>query len=376
MFALCGKESSLCGNHSFLYPGSVAKLRSPRFNRIPNLPDINLTDRDREIIRLVYRYRFLRSGHITRLISGSEQQTIRRLYRLFHHGYLTRPRAQLAYYGEPGSRKLVYGIGNRGAKLLKDEGVNVAHLRWNEKNQDIGRMFLDHELAVSEIMVEFELACRRSGNLRCVSHKELSLSDPPFRWCGRVERNVTLGLVPDAMFAFENSANTEARTHYFLEADRGTMPIIRKNFARTSFYRKLVAYEATWVRGIHKRRWGIPRFRVLTVTTSEERVASMASACSKLKRGHGLFLFIDEASLKSASTLAFVSAHTCKIWEYAPPAARLNNVLPMSWQQRSGKNIFGVFVRSVARERLRGDGRRERMPPKINAAKMEGVRSF
>jgi hypothetical protein len=281
----------------------VAKLRSPRFKRIPNLSDIDLTDRDREIIRLFGQYRFLRSGHITALVSRSEQQTIRRLCVLFHHGYLTRPRAQLEYYRKPGSRKLIYGLGNRGAKLLKDEGVSVGHLRWNEKNQDIGRVYLDHALAVSDIMVEFELTCRSLGNVRCVTHLELSPATPPSRWRVRVDQNVTLGLVPDAIFALENLKKPELRTHFFFEADRGTMPVVRKNFAQTSFHRKLAAYEATWTRGIHKRCWGIPHFRVLTVTTSDERVASMVSACSKLERGRGLFLFIDEVSLKNASTI-------------------------------------------------------------------------
>jgi hypothetical protein len=75
------------------------------------------------------------------------------------------------------------------------------------------------------------------------------------------------------------------------------MPVTRQTLAQTSFRRKLLAYEATWTQKIHQRNLGINRFRVLTVTTSAERVKSLVAACSQLKRGHGLFLFADKAIL-------------------------------------------------------------------------------
>jgi hypothetical protein len=37
---------------------------------------------------------------------------------------------------------------------------------------------------------------------------------------------------------------------------------------------------------------------VLTVTTSAARVKSLLDACSRLQRGHGLFLFADESVLQ------------------------------------------------------------------------------
>ena len=71
------------------------------------------------------------------------------------------------------------------------------------------------------------------------------------------------------------------------------MPVIRKSLSRTSFYRKLRAYEATWSQTIHQTQFAFHRFRVLTVTTSAERVMSLVNVCSKLRRGQGLFLFAD-----------------------------------------------------------------------------------
>jgi hypothetical protein len=51
-------------------------------------PPIQLTDRDRNIIRQIYRHRLLRSSQIVALVGGSRQQVLRRLHLLFHHGYV------------------------------------------------------------------------------------------------------------------------------------------------------------------------------------------------------------------------------------------------------------------------------------------------
>ena len=70
-------------------------LRLSRFQRVAKVAPIHLTQRDREIFRLIHQQRFLRSRQIVALLGGSAQQLSRRLQRLFHHGYLERPLAQL-----------------------------------------------------------------------------------------------------------------------------------------------------------------------------------------------------------------------------------------------------------------------------------------
>jgi len=273
--------------------------RSPRFKRAPPAASMQLTKRDREIIRLIHRHRFLRSHQIAALIGSSPQPVLRRLQLLYHHGYVTRPRAQLEYYERGGSRPIVYGLGSKGGMLLKQElGITAS---WNEKG-DIGRMFLEHAILVSDVMVAIELACRKTG-VRLLYEDQLALETERdiSQWQVRVrEHGVTLGVVPDRVFALEYGDNGGhvQRVYFFLEADRGTMPVVRSGLAQTSFYRKLLAYEATWTQNIHERKLGIHRFRVLTVTTNAMRVKSLLDACSRLKRGHGLFLFADRTVLE------------------------------------------------------------------------------
>jgi DNA-binding Lrp family transcriptional regulator len=293
--------------------------RLPRFKRNNQIGPIQLTDRDREIIRLVHRHRFLRSSQITALINDSPQQLLRRLKLLYHHGYLERPRAQIEYYHRGGSRRIVYGLGNKGGTLLKQElGIAFRQVSWGEKNRSIGRIFLEHALLVSDVMVSLELACRQSGRVRLVSGDQLVLpktatgKSQPVRWRVKMKGDLNLGLIPDNVFAleFQSQNGNSPRAYFFLEADRGTMPVMRRHLAQTSFYRKLLAYEATWSQSIHESRFGFNRFRVLTVTKSKTRVKSLVDACSKLKRGHGLFLFADNTILEKPEEILSASWQT------------------------------------------------------------------
>ena len=267
---------------------------------------MQLTERDREILRYVHRHRFLRSSHILALVPGSGQQCLRRLKLLYHHRYLERPISQRDGYHYGGSQKMVYGLGDKGAALLKTERSDIfEEVRYDENNRSVKRIFLEHTLLVSDIMVAIELSCRKAG-IRFVGEDEIAAEIRPirtrelFEWNVNLQGGTRLTAAPDYVFALE-STGTEGkkeRRYFFLEADRGTMPVIRKTLFQTSFYRKLLAYEATWSQHIPDKRFGFPRFRVVTVTTSPARVKSLLDACAELERGHGLFLFADHSILE------------------------------------------------------------------------------
>ncbi len=285
----------------------MSRTRLPRFRRVAEIAPIELTPRDRDILRQVHRHRFLRSSHLVALLGGSHQHVLRRLQLLFHHGYLERPRAQLDHFQQGGgSRSLVYGLGNKGSAILKRElGLPFHKLKWGAQNWDTGRLYLEHTLLIADVMVSLELACRRRGDVRLLFEEELPLpaatrrQREPFRWQVRLPHGLRLGVVPDRVFGLEFTG-VEGRTEpafYFLEADRGTMPVMRPTLAQSSFHRKLLAYEATWTQGVHRSRFGWPRFRVLAVTGSAGRAGNLVMACRRLERGHGLFLFTDLDSL-------------------------------------------------------------------------------
>lgn len=278
--------------------------RITRFTRVSTLAPMRLTNRDHRIIYLFCNHRFLRSSQIVTLTSGSPQQIIRRLQLLYHHGFLERPRAQLEYYHKGGSRSIVYGLGNKGAALLNHEcGRRIYNPPSGEMNRGIGRIFLEHALLVSDFMVALELACQQHNPIRFVSEQELRVqigSSQRFKWRVSVNHHLQLGIVPDRVFGLDLTGEDGAinRVVFFLEADRGTMPVTRADLSQTSFFRKLLAYEATWSQSIHMKRFGFDRIRVLTVTTTAERVKTLVVACTQLERGLGLFLFADRTILE------------------------------------------------------------------------------
>jgi hypothetical protein len=90
------------------------------------------------------------------------------------------------------------------------------------------------------------------------------------------------------------------------------MPVMRTELNKSSFYRKILAYEATWRQEIHRRRVGWQRFRVLTVTTNPQRIREMIAACQQLKQGRGLFLFTDVQAVKNHPDLLSVRWQTAR----------------------------------------------------------------
>lgn len=282
----------------------MASSKLPRFRRVPKPPPISLTTRDKNIIQLVHEHRFLRSSHIIDLLGGSAQQIIRRLQLLYHHGYLERPRIQIEYFGRGGSKAIAYGLGNKGAKLLQSKGIKLRHTRWSEKNQGVRRVFLEHALALSDFMVKLKLSVRDTPSLSFIPEALLRVrkkkeAATAFRWRVSVPGGGRLGIVPDAVCSIEKAdpSPDPNPAFFFIEVDRGTMPVMRKNLVRTSMFRKFLAYEATWKTDLHKSLLGFHRFRVLIVTKSVARMKALIEACTLLESGRGLFLFCDQKML-------------------------------------------------------------------------------
>jgi hypothetical protein len=273
-----------------------------------------LTPRDLLILRAVERHRLLRSTHLIALLDASRQTTLRRLQLLFHHGYLDRPPAQLDWYAQ-GSEPLVYALGNRGVAVLAAEGERGGALRW-DKSRNVSRQFLRHTLAVAEVMVAFEVACRDTEGVTLIQPEEILTAAPeatrrlrlPFRWQVEVsERDKLhrLGVEPDRVFglSFAGEPEHRRRAYFFLEADRGTMPVVRQGLVQTSFRRKLLGYQETWRQGLHRIHLGIPNFRVLTVTTNEERARRLIEACGSLTGGARLFLLVNHERVSHGNIL-------------------------------------------------------------------------
>ena len=293
-------------------------IRRPRFRRAPEPPAFRLTDDDVEIVRLLSRYRFLRSTHIATLVERSIDRTNDRLSRLFHAGYLDRPRAQLDYYPTAGSAPIAYALADRGARLLIErDGIDFANVQWSRKNRKAGRPFIEHQLEVMDFYVALHIAMRGRADLRLITADELTamFPDQSYNTSNPFALRVTLthkgsrheiGLVPDLVFGIRFPDGS--RHCFMVEIDRGTMPIVRNDIEQTSFERKMRAYLNAHAAKKHERQFGWKTFRVLTVTTDPYRLASMMEALRKLRvpqsPGTSMFYFAGRSDLAGSDPLS------------------------------------------------------------------------
>jgi Replication-relaxation len=310
--------------NSQMTPQPSQRKRKKRFERDPDhVPSMRLTQRDVAIIRHVSRHRFLNSKQIITLV-GESPRIVRRLEAMFRCGYLDRPKAQLVYYGKAGSEPLVYALGRKGAHVLAEtKPESEEAYRWTGKNKRVGQIHVQHTIEAADILVRLGTATTKS--VRLITEDQILADAPPatremasptkltteVEWAGRRHK---LSVIPDGLFALEFGDDILApveRANYFLELDRETMPVMRKSKSldkhnrQTSILSKLLTYHRAWRERQHVERFGWENFRVLTVTTSDTRVASMIEAVKAVTEGRGssLFLFATQNALTTSDIL-------------------------------------------------------------------------
>jgi len=270
-----------------------------------------------EIVRVVARYRLIRSTHIAALVDRSLDRTNDRLMRLFHAGYIDRPRAQLDYYPTFGSAPMIYALGNRGVRLLREwDGADFRNVEWGRKNREAGRPFIEHQIEIVDFQVALRRAARERSDVRLLSAEELiaasrKLADRnPFALRAKLSDRGTVrevGAIPDLVFGLELLDGS--RRNFMVEIDRGTMPVSRSDPDQTSFQRKMRVYLAAHAAKQHERQFEWKNFRVLTVTTDLNRIATMTAALRQIRvlrsAGPPLFLFGTFDALRSSDPLTY-----------------------------------------------------------------------
>jgi hypothetical protein len=229
---------------------------------------------------------------------------------------------------------MVYGLTSRGERLLAAETGNSPRRR----DTNTTRLFLDHTLAVTDFMVALEQACREHGDIRIIEPDEILVhaservqrQQNPFMWETRVRwggEEHRIHVAPDKVFGIEDADGS--RRYYFLEMDRGTMPVARSDIRHTSLLRKFLSYDATFRDNLHRNLFGLPGFQVLTVTTSEERIATCVEVLRELTH-----------TRDAAKRFLFAA-------KPVPEAGGMAPIFAMSWMSGTGKTmkvISGAIV--------------------------------
>ena len=263
---------------TYQFTETPSRLKRLERSSPENLPPHRLVAKDRQIIQAVYEHRVLTTDQIQQLLFPNKTgrtQCQHRLKLLFHHGYLRRDE-QASKDGEE-KKPLVYFLDSRGADLLCEEHkLEPNELDWHPRHNTISSLFLGHLLETNEVRIAIEIAAQqRSITLReWLDDKTLKSKQMKDYVAFRGPEGGTYkaAIVPDGYFHLETA---EYSFRFFLEADRGTVTGQWDRYGRRSWARKVWAYLEYYRSGMYEQRYGSSKGRVLTVTVSERRLATL-----------------------------------------------------------------------------------------------------
>ncbi len=297
----------------------MAERRRKKFKPDPSV-SFQLQERDVDIIHDVYTHRFLDTSLITLKTGASRQAVQRRLNKLYHNGYLSRPGTQRT---RQGNNSMVYALGNEGARLLaRRYDYDIERQNWACKNRESKNDYLDHSLMTARFLILAEVFCKTYANkIDFIPAREMISKRPvpakerfnPLSWRveGKAFPEYKGSVVPDGAFGLKYALKDgrKMEKYFFIEADRSTMPVKRNNLNRSSYFKKLIAYWESFDQGLFEKYWGFKSARVLTLTLSVERSRNIQAACRELDRkgrGLGLFLFAPEAVFRHEDVKTFI----------------------------------------------------------------------
>lgn len=299
---------------------SPKNKRRPRFERDPK-GDLILTDRDRELLQMIYDFRFCRAEYLAALTGMHEKALARRLTKFFHEGFVDRPPVQA--YAQTSDNAIVYAVSNKGTRELKASQQSLfPSTDFSRQNREVKIDYFSHTLHLTDLRVAVDLACRQAG-MKLVDYRQWDLRIPVKEAAPYGDKKEIYVLKPDAFFIIETE---HQELPFFCETDRATMPIFRSSPEQSSISKKLHGYYCLYQEYREAKQAGAPEtatlkklfdidtFRLLTLTNSPIRVNNMVECARLLPGAHRLFWF---SELKYLSLKDPLSLLNDPIWKSA-----------------------------------------------------------
>ena len=255
--------------------------RRSRFSRNRLGKRIVLSPRDYQILRLLYRYRYLRAPHLIAFLKPkSKKRFVERLGDLFHEtGLIDRPKVQWRSF-DPRSTPLIYELSPKGRQLLKTADTLPYRATSLAQNSAPGRApQFDHAMMIVDALAEIELQTWNAPDQRFVPAGEILDRAP------KVERThghplaapVTIRpgplapwlkhpkhthLVPDALYGIEYMIDGQKLYRFWALECENLSPKTRSSANKSSLALKKAAYGAFLRDRGFKRVWGVPNLKV------------------------------------------------------------------------------------------------------------------
>lgn len=292
-------------------PQRVAEEKTPLRRARPFRP----VPGDVEIFRHLFAYRLLQRDQLAALTGRDPKRVHRRIGKLLAHSYVKRIE-ELPHH--------IYYLGTSAIPILLNRGlIDERDVKRSREHELKDTNFLEHELMISTIHIALELATRTSPIhlVRWRQGKE-ELTDVITNGRG------TRKLIPDAFFVLEDTGHPDPagripQRGFFLEADRSTMT--RAGEIRIGeMAEKYAKYRDYVGANLHEKKYGIQSVRVVTITETRERAASLCALVAETlpRNVQKAFRFATLDDLSAALGAVFLHPFdhaTGKRYELMPP---------------------------------------------------------
>ena len=273
--------------------------RKSRHSRSRQKDRFYISEQDLEILRLLARYRYLRTTFIQAHTGRDRSSVNYALRKLFDQGYIDKPREQRRGYNNLYCPD-IYELDGKGNGLLLERGIREFEITrlYRQKVNGPVKNFA-HSMMICDALASLELGVRQSPDCQFIGWQEIvaraEATNPMKLPCtvahthanGRYERLET-HIVPDGLFGIRYPNGQAA--FFALEAEHYN-PIEPTNLGRASFLKKLLAYRDIAKTGVYKTNLKIPNLRVLVVSPTEERVRHQIQLTERIAKASNLFLF-------------------------------------------------------------------------------------
>jgi hypothetical protein len=269
------------------------RLKKYSREQTDNLPPRRITARSIEIIDIVYRYRFVPTSLIVRLVEGDMRTTERHLQNLYHQGLINRFAFPSTFY----PTEFNYYLDDRRALalLINEKGYDPEKIDYEivsnnreKKYYEVtmsremikrqGRlMHLHHELMISRFHFMLEKACAKTGG----KIKLLGFWQGSSLWntvevakvhidkkgnLRELDETEKLPHRPDAFFGLyyadrEGDDNTQ---YFFYEADRKTAAIKKMQKKLRAHFHYVVKQK------LHGEHYGVKRIRAVLIESIQD----------------------------------------------------------------------------------------------------------
>lgn len=265
--------------------------RRSRFRRTPTGKRLFLTERDTEILRLLFRYRYLRATQLVAFLQPkSEKRFTERLGDLYHEaGLIDRPAAQWRRF-DARYAPLIYELSPKGLRYLETRGALPDRaVTFTRKDRRGVTPQFDHAMMIVDALAAAELETIHTLGQRFVPVDEILARAPertqrpkqplaisvtirPNKHLPHLSEAVHTHVVPDALYGIEHLIDGDKRYRFFALECENRNPKGRSTAKLSSLALKRAAYEAVLqVRG-YREVYGVPNLVMQLIVSEPDRV--------------------------------------------------------------------------------------------------------